>query len=418
MKTASFTSEIISIGDELATGALVDTNSAFLSRELSDLGIAVRCHTTVGDDLDAIAGLFRCALLRSDLVLVTGGLGPTEDDLTRQAAAQAVSAELVQNLGAMEHIRRLFAIRGRVMPESNRIQSFFPSGSKIIDNPHGTAPGFEMTVDRTRLGVPGQTGSSMLMTFPGVPAELREMWYGSARRRAEEWEYEQTGLRRHLCTRTLRCFGAGESDIESRLPHLIARDRSPRVGITAASGIISLRIFAQSSDPAQCRLQADETAQLIYDRLGSLVYGEEADTLASVVGRKLAETKRRAAVLEWGTRGFLAQTVPADVFAGGLVDSGTGSIFHTLQIPETSRLEDAVRKWQLLTGADAVLAVGAFPQGEEETLRAQFPVPVGVLLDKVYIEQSFPYGLHPSVIKPVFANRALNILRLKLLGEN
>ena len=228
-----FAAEIISIGDELTSGALVDTNSAYLSRELADPGIPVLCHTTVGDDLAALVGVFRAALSRSDLVLVTGGLGPTEDDLTRQAAAESVGVDLTQDLSAMEHIRALFEIRGRAMPSSNEIQSFFPRGARVIGNPHGTAPGFELEVCRGEA-VPG-SGRAKMLVFPGVPAELREMWECSGRRLSLNWQYELTGKRYTTVTRVLRTFGAGESDVESRLPHLIARDRDPRVGITAAA---------------------------------------------------------------------------------------------------------------------------------------------------------------------------------------
>ena len=406
MKTAS--AEIISIGDELTTGALVDTNSAYLSRELSEIGYTICRHSTIGDDLAPMVSLFREAALRSDLVLITGGLGPTEDDLTRQACAEAAGVPLEQNLAAMEIIRTLFAIRGRVMPKSNEIQSWFPRGAKVIDNPHGTAPGFEILIDRTPFG---RSGTSKLMTFPGVPVELKEMWNTSGRKLAEEQQYKVTGVRQYFRTRTLRCFGAGESDIESRLPHLIARDHSPRVGITAASGIISLRILAQSSDEAECRRQLDETAALIRDRLGNLVYGEEHETLADIICREFLRRQKTIAALEWGTQGILAQNLPKEVFAGGMTDSGSGSIKHFLRLGKTATLEETLRAFRSETGADAVLAVGSFPDGEEETLREKFFVPVAALFEETYIEQSFPYGLHPAIVKTVFVNRALDLLR-------
>ena len=404
-----FAAEIISIGDELTSGALVDTNSAYLSRELADPGIPVLCHTTVGDDLAAMVGVFRAALSRSDLVLVTGGLGPTEDDLTRQAAAESVGVDLTQDLSAMEHIRALFEIRGRAMPSSNEIQSFFPRGARVIGNPHGTAPGFELEVCRGEA-VPG-SGRAKMLVFPGVPAELREMWECSGRRLSLDWQYELTGKRHTTVTRVLRTFGAGESDVESRLPHLIARDRDPRVGITAAQGVISLRIAARGEDAAECRRRVDETARVIYDRLGDLVFGEGDATLASVVSEKLAAAGKRLAVLEWGTGGFLAQQVPRAVFAGGLVDSGDGLIRKTLGLAAGAPLEETLRAWRKTTGADAVLAVGPFPAGEEETLAERFPVPTAALLGDAYREASYPYGFHPAIVKPVFAARAFDLLR-------
>ncbi|MBR5415414.1 MAG: hypothetical protein IK105_05715 [Thermoguttaceae bacterium] len=404
-----FTAEIISIGDELTGGALVDTNSAYLSRELAELGMPVLCHTTVGDDRVAMRRQFRTSLSRSDLVLITGGLGPTEDDLTRQAAAEAAGVDLVQDLSAMKRIRCLFEIRGRVMPASNEIQSYFPRGARVIDNPHGTAPGFELEVSRG-VSVPG-AGRAKALVFPGVPAELREMWEGSGRALSLDWQEQMTGKRSVTVARVLRTFGAGESDVESRLPHLIARGREPRVGITASQGVISLRITSQGEDAALCRRLVDETAGVIYEKLGDLVYGEGDDTLASVVSEKLAAAGKRLAVLEWGTRGYLAQQIPPAVFAGGLVDSGEGLIPKTLGLAADSPLEEVLRAWQKMTGAEAVAAVGPFPAGEEETLREKFPVPVAALLDGGYREASCPYGFHPAIVKPVFAARAFDLLR-------
>ena len=400
-----FTAEIISIGDELTSGALVDTNSAYLSRELSLLGVPVLYHTTVGDSQEAMTAVFRAALERSDLVLITGGLGPTEDDLTRQAASEAAGVGLVQDLSAMKRIRCLFEIRGRVMPASNEIQSYFPRGARVIENPHGTAPGFELEVAR------GEAGRSKMLVFPGVPAELREMWEGSGRRLALDWQGERTGKRYATVTRVLRTFGAGESDVESRLPHLIARGRQPRVGITASQGVITLRIVSQGEDAARCRRLVDETAGVIYEKLGDLVFGEGDATLASVVSEKLAAAGKRLAVLEWGTRGFIAGQIPPAVFAGGLVDSGSGLIPKTLGLAADAPLEETLRAWQKMTGAEAVAAVGPFPAGEEETLREKFPVPVAALLDDGYRETSFPYGFHPAIVKPVFAARAFDLLR-------
>jgi nicotinamide-nucleotide amidase len=407
-----FTAEIISIGDELTSGALIDTNSAFLSRELSELGIAVLFHTTVGDDLPAMTSVFETALSRSDLVLVTGGLGPTEDDLTRQAASTVARVSLVRNPEAMETIRRLFEIRGCVMPASNEIQSYFPEGARVIDNPHGTAPGFELVVDRALFG---GNGRSKMMAYPGVPAELKEMWDASGKAHALDWEYERTARRETIAVRVFHTFGAGESDVESRLPHLIARDRWPRVGITASSGVITLRVLARGEDPQCCARQIDETAEIIYSRLGDLVYGEGDETLASVTMGRLAARGKRLATLEWGTHGLLAEQVPPPLFAGGLVESELGSVKKVLGLDPLASLEETLRAWQKKSGAEALLAVGPFPVGEKETPCEKFFVPVAALLDGTYREESFPYGLHPSIVKTVFVNRALNLLR-KMLG--
>ena len=140
--------EIISIGDELTSGQRLDTNSQWLSQRLGELGIPVVFHTTVADDLDANIEVFRTAIGRADIVVSTGGLGPTADDLTRDAIAAAAGVELVEDAAAMEHIKNLFARRKREMPERNKLQALFPRGSQVIPNPEGTAPGIDFTIPR------------------------------------------------------------------------------------------------------------------------------------------------------------------------------------------------------------------------------------------------------------------------------
>ncbi len=141
--------EIIALGDELTSGQRLDTNSQWLSQQLADLGVQAFLHTTVGDDLEAGTEVFRQAVQREDVILSTGGLGPTADDLTRDCLAQACGVELVRDEAVLEQIRALFARRGREMPERNVVQAMFPRGSRVIANPNGTAPGIDIEVPRT-----------------------------------------------------------------------------------------------------------------------------------------------------------------------------------------------------------------------------------------------------------------------------
>src|SRR5688572_751903 len=194
--------EIISIGDELTTGQRLDTNSQWLSQRLNELGVQVLFHTTVADDLDANIAAFRQAVDRVDVVIATGGLGPTADDLTREVLARLTGTELVLNESALEHIRSLFARRHRDMPERNVVQAYFPAGSTVIDNPNGTAPGISIAVNRSTGG-----GAAQVYALPGVPAEMIEMWKTSV---APDLVRLGAGQRiiRH---RAIRCFGIGES---------------------------------------------------------------------------------------------------------------------------------------------------------------------------------------------------------------
>ena len=162
--------EVISIGDELTSGQRLDTNSQWLSQRLGDLGVRVLYHTTVADDLAANVAVFRQAIARADFVVATGGLGPTADDLTRDAVAAALGVELVLDTSSLEHIRGLFARHKREMPERNRLQAMFPAGSRAIFNPRGTAPGIWVEAPRPAGGV------CRLFALPGVPAEMFEMF--------------------------------------------------------------------------------------------------------------------------------------------------------------------------------------------------------------------------------------------------
>src|SRR5713226_8434099 len=157
--------EIISVGSELTSGHNLDTNSQWLSQRLAAIGIPVGWHTTVADDLEDNVAAFRIASQRARLVLVTGGLGPTQDDLTREALARAAGVELVFHEESFQLIQQMFARRGRTMPERNRVQAMFPAGAEPIPNAHGTAPGFWM-----------QVGDCLVAVMPGVPSEMYAMF--------------------------------------------------------------------------------------------------------------------------------------------------------------------------------------------------------------------------------------------------
>ncbi len=162
--------ETIAIGTELTTGAKLDTNSQWLSIELSALGVPVRYHTTVADDLDANIAVFRAAVDRADLVIVTGGLGPTLDDLTREVMARMAGVELRLDEACLEGIRAMFGRRGREMPERNRIQAMFPEGAEIVPNLRGTAPGIAMSIPRAGRN------AAWIVALPGVPSEMKPMF--------------------------------------------------------------------------------------------------------------------------------------------------------------------------------------------------------------------------------------------------
>lgn len=401
MTYSGVTAEIISIGDEITSGAILDTNSQWLSRELAQLGARVLYHVTVGDELEPMVRIFKEAMKRSTIVLVTGGLGPTEDDLTRQAAAQAMGVPLREDPDSLKRIRNMFARRKRVMPESNVIQAWFPEGSRVIINPNGTAPGFMLEGDR-----PEGAGRFCLQTFPGVPAEMKDMWKDSARQEVSDFLVRCGQPRRHIKTKLIHCFGAGESEVESRLPHLIRRDHVPTVGITAKLGVITLRILAIDSDEKECDRQIEETAKIIYSQVGDLVFGEDEQTLASVVNARLLALHKSVACVEWGTHGALTSRIDPHCFAGSWIMPREKPF-------ERENLPSVFEAFPKQPSIDYYLVIGPYPYrtSEEDLAGCQVSVFVYDTRTDLLHEDACSFGGHPSIINHVFCNRALNLLR-------
>lgn len=411
--------EVISIGDELTSGQRLDTNSQWLSQRLGELGLPVTFHTTVADALDANVRAFREAIERADVVVATGGLGPTADDLTREALAAVAGVELVLDESVLEHIRRLFALFQRDMPERNRVQALFPAGSTMIPNPNGTAPGIFMTFERE-----GRSPCH-LFALPGVPAEMHEMWRASVAP-----ELLRLGVAdRILMHRVIKCFGVGESHLEEMLPDLIRRGRDPSVGITVSNATISLRITSTGRTTDECRARIEPTAMTIYECLKDVIFGEGDDELEHAVARLLEQRDKTLALVEWGTGGLIAHQlseVPegAARLAGGLIVPRAEVLAELLDVPASliaehspisgEVVEAMARAGREKTRADLALAVSALPvldRTAAEPPRVYF----AVADEQKVTVRSAPYAGHPSILKVRTAKQALNMLRLTLL---
>lgn len=412
--------EIIAIGDELTSGQRLDTNSQWLATVLGELGIGVLYHTTVGDDMAANVAVFRAALERADLVVATGGLGPTADDLTRPAIAEAVGVELYEDAESLVHIRKLFTSRGRNMPQQNVVQAMFPVGSRPVHNPHGTAPGIQMKVDR-----PGGS-PALLFALPGVPAEMKEMWHGTlAGEIARHFPAQQV-----IRQRRIKCFGVGESKLEAMLPDLIRRGREPSVGITVHQATITLRVTASGPTEQACYEAMEPTLQTIRESLGTLAFGEEDDELEHVVARLLAERNQTLATCEWGTGGLLAQwlheTLDEQTYLGGSVIQSPraailGANVASEKIDKHGPVSETITRElaaniRTRLGAHYGLVVGAFPKIDPD---ADEPPSFFLALatpDTIHIKSS-PFAGHPEILKARAAKQALNLLRLTLMNR-
>lgn len=303
---------ILAVGDELVAGETIDTNSAYLARELAAVGIETVAHWTVADDQARLVAALRAAAEQADVVLVSGGLGPTPDDVTRQAVAEATGTDLKLDEAQLRRIEsrlqsrcngtgdlEFFRRRGREMVAANRIQAMIPAGAEALGNERGTA-----------AGIAGRVGRARLFVVPGVPHEMRWMFQHRVRPRLPAG----TGV---ILYRVLHTFGMGESDVAARISDLIWRSGDVTVGTTVSAGLVSVRVTSRAATAEQAQRQAQQTTQALRARLGDLVVGEGEATPAGAVGEALAAAGQTVSVAESCTGGLVGEMITSVPGASG-----------------------------------------------------------------------------------------------------
>ena len=296
--------EILSIGTELLLGQIIDTNAQYLAQRLAGLGIDLLFISTVGDNLTRCSQTIERAVGRSDLIVCTGGLGPTEDDLTREAIAAALGEEPAVDVELEQQLRAWFEGRGTRMPERNRKQAWLIPSARAIPNPNGTAPGWDVRKDNKRI-----------VAMPGVPREMTYMWETHV-----EPSLAHGGV---LRSRTLKMLGIGESAVEESLGELV-RSTAPTVATYAKNDGVHVRVTDKAPDAATAEARIAAMERTIRDRLDQYVWGVDDETLGRVIGRGLVRRGWRLGTAESLTCGDVARTL-ADApdagrwFAGGTV---------------------------------------------------------------------------------------------------
>lgn len=320
---------ILSCGTEIVTGQCVDTNSAWLSERLTSLGVEVAAHVSVGDDLAPLTAAIRKAHQESDLVIITGGLGPTRDDLAREALAAALNRPLRQNADALAQIESFFRRWQREMPDSNKVQALIPEGSEVIANPRGTAPGIGYWPEAAPLAKGGFRG---VIALPGVPGEMKPMF--------DAYVVPRLSASRNACTLSARlhCYGISEAKLGETIADLMQRGRNPLVGTTASKAILTIRILATAPDAVAAQRLLDADRAEIRRRVGNIIFGEEDQTLQDAVAKLLIQNEKTVASAESCTGGLLAKMltdVPGSsvYFLQGYVTYSNESKTRLLNVP-------------------------------------------------------------------------------------
>jgi nicotinamide-nucleotide amidase len=410
--------EILSTGEEVLNGVIVDSNAAHISQILDEMGLRVQRHNTVGDDLDSLVSVIREIGGRADIAVVTGGLGPTTDDLSADAAAKAAGVPLILDQTALDHLLAYFQKRNLQMNPANKKQAYFPEGSDRLDNPAGTAPGFAITVGRCRF-----------FFLPGVPFEMRKML---ADRVLPEIRTRFGELPPCTITRVLSTFGLPESTVSHRLEGFDKAFPGVQLGFQVKYPGIFVKLYKRGENEQACREMVTHAEAWVCDRLGRSVVSLEAEGMEVVVGRLLSEQKVTLAVAESCTGGLIANwlTDVAGSSAYFLLSAVTYSNSAKIDVlgvsADTIASHGAVHEETVREMADGVCRIsgatyglatsgiagpdGGTPEKPVGTVCIGLSGPGGT---DAYRFQ-FTYGRR-LMHKQVFAMKALDVLRRKLL---
>ena len=407
--------EIIAVGTELLLGQITNRNASYLGGKLAESGFDAHFQVVVGDNLDRMVDAIQTALSRADAIILTGGIGPTQDDVTREAIAAATGRSLEFNHEFAAQLRKFWESRGREMPESNLRQAEYPQGAEQIPNPKGTAPALALEHE-----------GRWIFALPGVPAEMQFLVEREILPRLRD----AAGVEHVVLSRLIRTWGRSESQVAEILDDIYHESTNPSVAFLASAAEIKVRITAKAETEQEAEALIRPHEKEIRRRLGSSVFGSDEETIERVVLNLLAEKGWTLATAESATAGLVAArlaSVPgaSRVFRGGVIAYATDVKSSVLDVPREVLAEGVVSEATALFMAE----------GAAERLRADVAVsvtgsagpdpqerPVGTMV----IGVTTPAGSGARVmrmpgdrerIRTYTATAALHLLRLGLVGE-
>ncbi len=334
--------EIIGVGTELLMGQISNTDAQFLSRELSGLGIDVFYHHVVGDNLARLVELIKKVALRSDIIITTGGLGPTQDDLTKDGVAEAFGLKMIKDEESANNLNSFFKSIHRDITINNYRQAYFPEGSIILKNERGTAPGCIL-----------ETEGTTVIVLPGPPRELNHMFLKSVKPYLEE----KSGY--IIKSNLIKIFGIGESDLEDRLMHFIDKQVNPTLATYASAGQVSLRVTAKAKNDKEAEDLLSPVVNEIKEFLGDNIYSVTGESLPEVVFGLLKEKGKKIAFAESCTGGMLSSMIIDLPGSSSVLDMSVISYSNESKIAELNVPKDVINEHGAVSSETAAkMAVG------------------------------------------------------------
>ncbi len=386
--------ETISIGTELLLGQITDTNAVWIAEQLSQVGVDLYFRTTVGDNVGRIVDAIRHALTRADVVITTGGLGPTVDDVTREAVARATNRDLVLDENLLAQIRALFAKWGAPMSENNVRQAYLPQGATPVENPVGTAPCFIVEIE-----------GRYVVSLPGVPREMKHLM----ETRILPWLREKTGGEQIILSKTLRTCAVGESLVDSKIADLETA-ANPTVGLLAHPGQTDVRVTAKAKTRAQAEKMIREMEARVRERLGDWIYGEDDESVDEVVARLLAARNWHLALAETNTAGKLAERLRARPEGSRILKSAM--LLDNVSDFSEKNAATIAEQFRNVTGAEVALAIlGTIDAAHDLYSDDTGKSAIAVATEKETLHRAYTVGGRGELAQTWVIIRALDLVR-------